>query len=165
MSNAAGGNGRLTMKKEEGGKNTLLFTIGFTQKNAEEFFSTLKAAQVKTLIDIRLNNNSQLAGFTKKDDLRYFLKEICNISYKHILECAPTEDILDGYKKKNISWEQYETKYNELIEKRGVADRISPSDLHMACLLCSEPKADKCHRRLLAEYFKRHFPDIHICHL
>jgi len=163
--NAAGGNGRLTMKKEGDCKKVLLFTIGFAQKSAEEFFSRLKTAQIKTLIDIRLNNNSQLAGFTKKEDLRYFLKELCDISYKHMLEFAPTEEILDGYKKKTITWEQYETKYNELIEKREIADRIGPSDLHMACFLCSEPTADKCHRRLLAEYFNKRFPDIQICHL
>jgi len=153
------------MKNDGVGSKIVLFTIGFTQKNAEEFFTILKAAQVKTLIDIRLNNNSQLAGFTKKEDLKYFLKEICGISYKHFLECAPTEDILDGYKKKAISWEQYECKYNDLIEKREVAEKLLASDLHMACLLCSEPKPDKCHRRLLAEYFRKRFSDISICHL
>jgi len=142
-----------------------VFTIGFAQKNAKEFFATLKAAGVKHLIDIRLNNISQLAGFTKKDDLQFFLREICGISYSHKKEFAPTEDILDGYKKKIISWKEYESKYNQLIENRQIAETVDPSTLDMTCLLCSEPKADQCHRRLLAEYFHNHFPAIQVIHL
>ena len=68
-----------------------LFTIGFTKKSAEGFFTNLSKAGVKRVIDIRLNNMSQLAGFTKRDDLRYFLRTICNIDYIHLPELAPNK--------------------------------------------------------------------------
>ena len=93
-----------------------LFTIGFTKKSAEDFFTLLKKNKVKKLIDVRLNNISQLAGFTKKDDLRYFLKQICDIDYYHISEFAPTEDILKRYKNKYIKWEQYEKEFMVLMK-------------------------------------------------
>ena len=96
-----------------------LYTIGFTKKSARAFFELLKKIEIELLLDIRLNNKSQLAGFTKGDDLCYFLSEICNCKYRHCLEYAPTKDILDGYKKKNISWNEYEEMYTNLILKRG----------------------------------------------
>ncbi|MGH9500682.1 MAG: DUF488 family protein [Terriglobales bacterium] len=113
-----------------------LFTIGFTRKSAETFFMLLKNAGVKRLIDVRLNNVSQLAGFTKKDDLRYFTKAICNIEYVHLPELAPTADILDPYKKaKNGDWESYERQFLELIRARHVEDTISRELLDGGCLL------------------------------
>lgn len=143
----------------------VLFTIGFAKKTAQEFFATLKDNQVKTVIDVRLNNVSQLAGFTKKNDLEFFLKELCDIEYFHHPVLAPTKNILDAYKKKEISWEEYENMYLDLLSERQVATSCGPHELNMSCLLCSEPKADKCHRRLLAEYFKKSYGNIVIEHL
>lgn len=145
--------------------NITLYTIGFAKKNAKEFFSLLKTNNIKTLIDIRLNNVSQLAGFTKKNDLEYFLKEICNIDYIHRTDFAPTKDILDAYKKKEIKWAQYELEYKQILKQRGVEVKITSQDLDNACLLCSEATAEKCHRRLLSEYFKTFNQGILIKHL
>jgi len=155
----------MTDESIDGSRSIVLFTMGFAKKNAQEFFATLKASQVKTVIDVRLNNVSQLAGFTKKNDLEFFLKELCGIDYVHRPGLAPTKDILDGYKKKEISWEEYEEKYLDLLSERQAASSCGPDELDMSCLLCSEPKADKCHRRLLAEYFKKSHCNIVIKHL
>lgn len=144
-----------------------LFTIGFTQKSAKKFFELIKTYQVDLLIDVRLNNKSQLAGFTKGEDLKYFLSEICDCKYLHCLEYAPTKDILDGYKKKRISWDEYVEMYNALIMKRG--DYQSFQTKYAAyqniCLLCSEPTAEHCHRRLAAEIIAKHNPQVVITHL
>ncbi len=142
-----------------------IFTMGFAKKDAEKFFKILKAAGVKKLIDVRLNNVSQLAGFTKKNDLKFFLKEICDIAYEHRPEFAPTKEILDAYKKKEMTWETYEEKYNKLLTEREASTRITPEQLNGGCFLCSEPTANKCHRRLLAEYFKGEFEGVNIVHL
>ncbi len=143
----------------------MLYTMGFTKKDAETFFTLLKRNGIKKLIDIRLNNVSQLAGFTKKNDLRFFLKTICNIEYLHKPEFSPTPEILNDYKQKKINWQEYEKMFNELLMKRKIERAIAELDLDMACLLCSEPTADKCHRRLVAEYLKRKLHDIEIVHL
>ena len=142
-----------------------LFTIGFTKKSAETFFTRLKSAGVKRLIDVRLNNVSQLAGFTKKDDLRYFTKVICNIDYVHLLEFAPTPDILDPYKKvKNGDWNLYERQFIDLIRSRHIEN--TPREiLDGGCLLCSEEKPHHCHRRLVAEYLKETWEDVEIEHI
>lgn len=142
-----------------------LYTIGFAQKNAEDFFAVLRNNNIRKLIDIRLNNLSQLAGFTKKQDLEYFLKEICNIEYLHRPDFAPTKEILDDYKKKKISWLDYKQKYLKLLSQRDVKTKIEPKELDMSCLLCSEPKPAHCHRRLLAEYFENIYKGITIKHL
>ena len=142
-----------------------IYTIGFTKKDAKTFFSLLRKNKIVRLIDIRLNNVSQLAGFTKKDDLKYFLKEICNIEYLHLSELAPTDDILKEYKKGDISWLEYEEQFNALLQKRKPEKSIGLDMLMDACLLCSESTADKCHRRLVAEYFKEVYKDIEIVHI
>ena len=142
-----------------------LFTIGFTKKSAEKFFSMLIDAGVRRMIDIRLNNTSQLAGFAKKDDLIYFLKKIGDIDYIHWPELAPTQDIMNEFKKKKGSWDTYEKKFLTLLTKRGVENKILKSDLEASCLLCSEEKPQKCHRRLVAEYFGKKWPEIEIVHL
>lgn len=142
-----------------------LFTIGFTKKSAKIFFTKLKDAKIRKLIDIRLNNVSQLAGFAKKNDLIYFLNELCNCEYRHEPLLAPTKEILDGYKKKKIDWSEYEHKFNMLMEKREAHNLVSTDELQNACLLCSEPTPNKCHRRLVADYLKNHFTDIQIIHL
>jgi uncharacterized protein (DUF488 family) len=131
-----------------------LFTIGFTQKKAEQFFETLIKAGVKRVIDTRLNNVSQLAGFAKKSDLQYFLQKIGGIEYIHILDLAPTKDILDAYKKKEITWDSYEQKFNQLITQRQIERKLSIDIIDKSCLLCSELKPHNCHRRLVAEYLQ-----------
>ena len=146
-------------------KTVKLFTIGFAGKSAEDFFVNLRRAGVKRLIDIRLNNVSQLAGFTKKRDLEYLLQAIANIKYKHEVSLAPTKEILDAYKKKNIDWKEYERRFLELMEVRAPNRRLCPDDFDYACLLCSEAKAEKCHRRLVAEYLKSKWNDVKIHHL
>jgi len=142
-----------------------IFTIGFTKKSAETFFTRLRTAGVKRLIDVRLNNVSQLAGFTKKDDLRYFTRAVCDIDYVHLPELAPTADILDRYKKaKNGDWQLYERQFLELMQSRHI-EALSREILDGACLLCSEEKPSHCHRRLVAEYLKEHWMDVQIEHL
>jgi len=142
-----------------------LYTIGFTKKKAQSFFSKIQESKVRILIDIRLNNVSQLAGFTKRDDLIYFLKELCNCDYRHIPSFAPTKEILDAYKKKQINWDEYVRRFSQLIEERKIENIITAEELNNSCLLCSEPTPDQCHRRLVAEYFKEKFGGIDINHL
>ena len=141
-----------------------IFTIGFTKKSAEIFFSRLKDANVKKLIDIRLNNNSQLAGFTKKDDLRYFTMAICGIDYAHILQLAPTQDMLDDYKKSKGDWSVYEKKFLNLMATRKV-ENLDRNELDGGCLLCSEDRPNHCHRRLVAEYLRDKWGDVEVVHL
>lgn len=142
-----------------------LFTMGFAGKPAKVFFNRLRSAGVKRLVDIRLNNASQLAGFTKKQDLEFFLKEIAGIEYVHRPELAPTKEILDAYRKRELDWPGYERRFLELLSQRRPEDQIRPNDINMACLLCTEPKPDKCHRRLTAEYFRGKWSNVEIQHL
>lgn len=142
-----------------------LFTIGFTGKPAKEFFEKLKQSGVRCVVDIRLNNVSQLAGFTKKRDLEYFLHAIADINYVHQQELAPTKEILNGYKKKQIDWNEYECRYRNLLEERQPAKNLRPEDFDHACLLCSEPTAEHCHRRLAAEYLRVQWGNVIIHHL
>lgn len=142
-----------------------LYTIGFTQKSAKTFFDTLIKAGVKTVIDTRLNNVSQLAGFTKKTDLEYFLEKVGSIKYIHILDLAPTKDILDAYKKNKGDWKVYEQEFLKLMSDRQVEKTITPQIIDSSCLLCSEAKPHHCHRRLVAEYLNKQWGNINICHL
>ena len=143
-----------------------IFTIGFTKKSAEAFFTRLQQAGVRRVVDIRLNNVSQLAGFTKRDDLKYFTRAICGIEYVHIPKLAPTPEILDPYKKvKNGDWPLYERQFLDLIRARRVEETISRDLLDGACLLCSEESPHHCHRRLVAEYFKEKWDGIEIEHI
>ncbi len=135
------------------------------KKKAEKFFTKLYNAGVKRVIDIRLNNVSQLAGFAKKDDLRYFLKTICDIDYIHMPELAPTKDILDEYKNNGGDWSVYEKNFIDLIEKRKIEKKITNDILDNACLLCSEEKPDHCHRRLVAEYLSKKWGNVKIEHI
>jgi uncharacterized protein (DUF488 family) len=139
--------------------------MGFTKKSAEQFFTRLKQPGLERVIDIRLNNVSQLAGFTKKDDLRYFLREICHIDYVHLPELAPTKDILDAYKKNGGEWQMYERQFFMLLDKRHVADTLERNIISGGCLLCSEATPEHCHRRLVAEYLRDKWGDIEIKHL
>ena len=142
-----------------------LFTIGFTQKTAREFFTSLKGAGVRRVVDVRLNNNSQLAGFSKKEDLAYFLKEIGGIEYVHLPELAPTQDILDAYKKHKGDWGIYEKQFLNLMARRQIEKTIRPDLLDHGCLLCSEHLPHHCHRRLVAEYLNDQWGGIKTKHL
>lgn len=143
-----------------------VFSIGFTEKPAEKFFNLIKAQpDLKTLVDVRLNNVSQLAGFAKKNDLKYFLKELCNVDYVHLPDLAPTKEMLDPYKKGNVSWEVYEGNFLNLMAKRNI-ERIEKSVIKDSCLLCSEHKPHHCHRRLVIEYLNSQWDtDFEVKHL
>ena len=142
-----------------------LFTIGFTKKSAEAFFTKLKRSGAKRVVDVRLNNVSQLAGFAKRNDLEFFLREICHMDYVHVPELAPTQDILDEYKKNKGDWAVYEQKFLELMRKREIEKRVDPAVIADGCLLCSEDKPHHCHRRLVAEYLKSHWGDVEVAHI
>ena len=142
-----------------------IFTIGFTQKTAEQFFSKLKQPGLLRVVDARLNNVSQLAGFTKKNDLKYFLREICHIDYIHLPVLAPTKDILDAYKKDGGNWPTYERQFLDLMARRKVESSVDKGIISVGCLLCSEATPEHCHRRLVAEYLKLRWPDVCIQHL
>jgi uncharacterized protein (DUF488 family) len=140
-------------------------TIGFTHKNAEDFFTRLKKSGVKRVVDVRLNNVSQLAGFSKRDDLKYFLKSILGIDYVHLPILAPTQDILDEYKKNKGDWKVYEDKFLRLIHARHIEKEVPREVIEEGCLLCSEDKPHHCHRRLVAEYLRESWGDMRIEHL
>lgn len=144
-----------------------LFTIGFTKKSAEDFFARLASGGVKRLIDVRVNTTSQLAGFAKAQDLKFFLRSISQIEYLPLLELAPTQDVLKAYRTKDgISWDEYEERFLELIRKREVESLLDRETLSDSCLLCSEDKPHHCHRRLVAEYLQDNWDvPIQIIHL
>ena len=142
-----------------------LFTIGFTKKSAETFFTRLQRAGVKKLVDVRLHNVSQLAGFSKRDDLRYFAKTICSIDYIHMPTLAPTADILTAYRKEKGDWDVYERRFLALLHSRQIESTVSRDVLDGGCLLCSEEKPHYCHRRLVAEYLKQHWCDVEVEHI
>jgi len=142
-----------------------VYTIGFTKTTAESFFTRLHKAGVKKVLDVRLNNVSQLAGFAKKNDLRYFLKAICAIDYDHRPELAPTQELLDGYRKDGGQWAEYENRFLELMATRRIEETVPCDAVDGACLLCSEDKPHHCHRRLVAEYLKDKWGDLEILHL
>lgn len=143
-----------------------IYTIGFTKKTAAEFFGALKQTGITRLIDIRLNNSSQLAGFTKRDDLRYFLREICAADYVHEPQLAPTDEILKAYQQKKITWDQYAERFRALLSHRRIDAKLDRELFVVpSVLLCSEPTAENCHRRLVAEYLKEKWGDVEIRHL
>jgi len=143
-----------------------VYSIGFTKKTAKQFFGILKGAGILRLLDVRLNNVSQLAGFSKREDLQYFLREICGAEYLHEPLLAPTKEMLDGYKKEKGSWENYERRFLSLIAARRIEDHLKPSDFAVpTVLLCSEAEADHCHRRLVLEYLQQKWSNLTIHHL
>lgn len=142
-----------------------IYTIGFTKKTAQRFFETLCNSGAQRVVDVRLNNVSQLAGFAKRDDLAYFLERVCGMQYVHLSELAPTKDMLDDYKKNGGDWSTYENRFLDLMEKRRIEERIPKELIYGGCLLCSEDKPHQCHRRLVAEYLGRHWGETEIAHL
>ena len=144
-----------------------IFTIGFTQKSAREFFNKIKENKIDLLLDIRLNNVSQLAGFAKGKDLEYFLKEICHCEYVHDEVFAPTKTLLDNYRAKKVSCLEYEKIFTEILKTRPIIERFNNlyGKFNNICLLCTEPTPEQCHRRLVAEYLKEHIENIEIIHI
>ncbi len=144
-----------------------IYTIGFTQKTAEQFFESIKANGIEILLDVRLNNKSQLAGFSKGADLCYFLKEICGTKYIHCEEFAPTKELLSAYQKGTVSWEEYEQTFDIIMDKRGACKSFLSrfGSFERICLLCSEPTPEHCHRRLVAEKIQKENSGINIIHL
>ncbi len=143
-----------------------IYTIGFTQRTAAAFFAALKEAGIRQLVDVRLNNSSQLAGFAKRGDLTYFLREICAASYRHEPLLAPTQEMLDAYKKAKGSWDNYERRFMALLRERRVEEALSPSLFAVpTVLLCSEATAAHCHRRLVCDYLNAHWGNVRAIHL
>lgn len=143
-----------------------LYTIGFTKKSACEFFELLKKHSVETVVDVRISNSSQLAGFAKGSDLTYFLKQIGGIGYRHIVDFAPTKELLSDYRAGKVDWSEYTRVFNNLLEHRLINKRYKVADFDNCCFLCSEETPEKCHRRLLAEYLKQQDPEnVKIIHL
>jgi uncharacterized protein (DUF488 family) len=143
-----------------------IYTIGFTQTTAERFFERLAAARVKRLLDVRLNNSSQLAGFAKAKDLPYFLRELVGAEYEHEPLLAPTQDLLDDYRKREGDWSTYEARFLELLESREIETFLAISDFEQpTALLCSEATAENCHRRLVCEYLASRWPEVRVVHL
>jgi uncharacterized protein (DUF488 family) len=143
-----------------------VYSIGFTQKTAEQFFRLLKDAGIRRLVDVRLNNVSQLAGFAKREDLRYFLGEICGAEYIHEPLLAPTQELLDGYRKNKGSWEEYERRFLELMKEREIETKLDRAIFSVpTALLCSEATAERCHRRLVLDYLTAKWGDLTVRHL
>jgi uncharacterized protein (DUF488 family) len=143
-----------------------VFTIGFTKKTAAEFFGILQRRGIKRLIDVRLNNASQLAGFTKREDLQYFLRQLCGADYVHERLLAPTQEMLDAYKKNKGKWEDYERDFLALMAERKIEERLDRALFAVpAVLLCSEPAPENCHRRLVTDYLRSKWEDVEVTHL
>lgn len=142
-----------------------LCTIGFTGKTAEDFFARLRAGGVKRILDVRLNNTGQLAGFSKRDDLRFFAREILGAEYLHMPLLAPTQEMLDEYRKEKRGWDRYEERFRNLMAEREIEKKIERKVMDGGCLLCSEDKPHHCHRRIVAEYLKEKWEEVEVVHL
>ncbi|MBA3327500.1 MAG: DUF488 domain-containing protein [Solirubrobacterales bacterium] len=143
-----------------------IYTIGFTQTTAEHFFNRLSEARIERLLDVRLNNSSQLAGFAKAKDLPYFLRELVGATYEHEPKLAPSQAMLDEYKKSKGDWSAYEVQFLDLLKSRKIESVLSTADFERrTALLCSEATADQCHRRLVCEYLARYWPSVRANHL
>ncbi len=141
------------------------YTIGFTRKTAEEFFRTLKKSGIRRLLDVRLNNTSQLAGFAKRADLPYFLEELCGVEYLHEPMLAPTPDILSRYRKGG-DWPEYEESFLDLMRERRIEENLDRDLFEVpTVLLCSEATAEHCHRRLVLEYLNAAWGGLEAVHL
>lgn len=142
-----------------------LFTIGFTKSKARHFFGRLERSGIRRVIDTRINRSSQLSGFAKEDDLKFFLEKISSIEYSVEEILAPTADILSAYRKNEMGWSEYARRYLDLLSQRKVERHIVAMDLDHVCLLCSEATPEHCHRRLAAEYLSDAMTEMTIQHL
>lgn len=150
----------------KGGRSTEIYTIGFTKKGAREFFELLENADIERLLDVRINNRSQLAGFAKRDDLIYFLDRLLGIEYEHETELAPTEELLGDWRDDSISWTEYEQRFEKLMTERNIEEKLDRSAFEKrTVLLCSEHEPEYCHRRLVIEYLDRVWEGVDATHL
>ena len=144
-------------------KRTL--TIGFTRKSAHRFFNLLRESGARRIVDVRVNNTSQLAAFAKRDDLAWFLRELCDMDYVHIPDLAPTKELLQAYRTGGIDWPEYETRFLNLMRERRIEANVPRDVIEDGCLLCSEDQPHHCHRRLVAEYLAARWGDLEVEHL
>lgn len=144
-----------------------IFTIGYTKKSAAEFFDLLKLRGIRRVLDIRLHNTSQLAGFSKKDDLAYFLREICACEYVHEPRLSPTEELMAAYQHKAVEAREYERQFRAILRERRPEKWLDRGAFSQTptVLLCAEPKPDHCHRRLVAEYLQEKWDGVTVTHL
>ncbi|MCH8863148.1 MAG: DUF488 domain-containing protein [Proteobacteria bacterium] len=140
-------------------EQTYVTTIGFTKTTAENFFQRLLTNEVRQVIDVRLNNTSQLSGFAKAKDLIYFLQTLGEIGYVHEPLLAPTKDILTAYRKKQSDWSDYRIRFLDLMDTRSIDQNLSPDFFDHGCLLCSEDKPHHCHRSLVVEFLNDRWDD------
>jgi uncharacterized protein (DUF488 family) len=143
-----------------------LYTIGFTRTSAARFFGALGLAGVRRLLDVRLRNTSQLAGFAKRDDLAFFVAELLDGEYQQEPLLAPTAELLTAYRGRQLDWPSYSTAFVNLLVERQIEQHL-PRHLFAGptALLCSEASADRCHRRLAAEHLAAIWDDLEIIHL
>lgn len=143
-----------------------VYTIGFTRRSAADFFSTLDQHGIKRVIDVRIHNASQLAGFTKRDDLAYFLQRILGAEYRHEPTLAPSEELLRAYRSRELDWDTYGARFRDLMAERRIQDQYNP-DLFVppTVLLCAEPNARECHRALILDYLNKYWGNIEPIHL
>ena len=142
-----------------------VYTIGFTKKPARRFFELIESSGARRIVDVRLNNVSQLAGSAKRDDLEYFARAICDVDYVHLPDLAPTKEMLDEYKKSGGSWADYELQFLDLMRQRAIEDTTPRELIEDGCLLCSEHEPHHCHRRLVVEYLEQHWGPLDVTHL
>ena len=142
-----------------------ILTIGFTKKSARQFFELLRESGVERIVDVRLNNGSQLSGFAKRDDLAWFARELCGIDYVHEPVLTPTKNLLSDYRQGRISWDTYESRFIDLMRTRRIESVLSKEVMNNGCLLCSENQPHHCHRRLVAEYLSDHWGEMEVRHL
>ena len=143
-----------------------LYTIGFTKKSAEQFFTLLRQNKVKKLVDVRISNGSQLAGFAKGRDLEFFTRELLHIPYEHVLDFATPKELLDQWHHQEVTWSQYEDIYLAALKERDILHKFGIKQFDGACFLCTEETPENCHRRLLAEYMQKHgIEEVRIVHL
>lgn len=142
-------------------------TIGFTRRSAQDFFTTLEMAGAQRVVDVRLRNTSQLAGFAKRDDLAFLLHSVLvGADYEHRVEAAPTPELLDAYRGGELEWDDYAAAFGDLLTERAIEEEWDPADFERpTVLLCSEPPADQCHRRLIVEHLADHWDDVTARHL
>lgn len=154
------------MNQTDKGKSITLYTIGSSKKLAEQFFGLLKEHGIQRLVDVRRRNRSNLLGFARQADLQYLLRELCSAEYRHAPDLAPPQDLLDAWQKKEISWTDYEARFIPLLKQWKVEARFNTEFFaRPTVLLCSEPSADQCHRRLVAEYLSEKYPEIEVVHI
>jgi uncharacterized protein (DUF488 family) len=143
-----------------------VFTIGFAKKSAKDFFNLLQKNNIEYIIDVRLNSKGQLAGFTKQDDLSFFLDRLLNCKYVQIKTLAPTKELLSQYRKSN-DWNEYANNFELLMDERKIPFALNKElfEKSICCLLCSEARPEKCHRRLVAERMAKYWPNVKVCHI